>query len=890
MNQSFQGWQKVAEILRCSAAKQKQLREQGKETWLNDGQQASILALADRIANNGVVIADEVGMGKTRVAVELAHAVVECKGRVAILIPPGLGYQWQDEIQKRQDERQKRGRPNTKSVLRSFWAYLKAWKSDDPQEQAPWFNEDIVLVSHSFTNWRLGNESGSWRWALLPRLFAEWRKRQDGRLPRGSLSENLSDYWVCNAAESIVKEIPEDASHPAFHLLDNLYENDAWNTMPLRSGDFYHKHKEGRIWLERAVGIGLGVFDLVIIDEAHKSRAEDSGLSRLLSNVILPTTSTRRVALTATPVELHLEQWKQILQRIQLDVEQMNDIHPSIETYIHAVQHLQKTWRSNERTREEYKHAAKQFQSTLSPFLLRRDKREDQAVKDFQTLTGLPASDYRYQQEIPITTASLSASWKQAICAAEALSVVANQADDPKAKRLRLTLGNGHGISSLIDQYLYTESDKPKQDEMKSDNQKSVDDDEKRQQRIQWWLVVIGNSFEKQASLYDHPAILATVEEIEKYIEKDEKVLVFGRFTQPMRALVNLLNARQMLHRLQTNTHWPQATVHQDEEAAVQAACTQLQLDTRFPTIESINRELDKQYHKEQRRLNSFRNQLIDTIQQGLGQSINPMRKILHDIQNDDDTLIWLSRAMYELLDGNKKLLPKDYANTFIELINAIMDTDNADHDDAPKAIVDTDNTDNNDESNEKIIDFPLIRERLGYEYNHQRGSFARFMYGETKLESRRVMQVAFNRLHSFPKVLVAQSMVGREGLNLHKACRVVILLHPEWNPGIVEQQIGRVDRVGSHWENTLVRESQANEKSEHFSRIEIRPVVFRGTYDEHNWKILQQRWHDLRAQLHGIVITASTEELRDTDLKTIFDDITANTPNFSPSCHELAK
>ena len=101
---------------------------------------------------------------------------------------------------------------------------------------------------------------------------------------------------------------------------------------------------------------------------------------------------------------------------------------------------------------------------------------------------------------------------------------------------------------------------------------------------------------------------------------------------------------------------------------------------------------------------------------------------------------------------------------------------------------------------------------------------------------------------------------------------------------------IGRVDRVGSHWENTLVRESQANEKSEHFSRIEIRPVVFRGTYDEHNWKILQQRWHDLRAQLHGIVITASTEELRDTDLKTIFDDITANTPNFSPSCHELAK
>lgn len=590
-----------------------------------------------------------------------------------------------------------------------------------------------------------------------------------------------------------------------------------------------------------------------------------------MSNVILPTTSTRRVALTATPVELHLAQWKQTLQRIQLNMEQMNNIYPSIENYIHAVQHLQRTWRSNEKTREEYKQAARQFQSTLSPFLLRRDKREDKAVKAFHALTGLPASDYRYQQEIPITMASLSASWKQAICAAEALSVVVNQADDPKAKRLRLTLGNGHGISSLIDQYLCVESDKPTQGEIESDNQKSVDD-EKRQQRIEWWLSIIGNSFEKQTSIHYHPAILATVEEIEKYIEKGEKVLVFGRFTQPMRVLVNLLNARQMLHRLQTNMHWPQATIHQDEVAAVQAACTQLQLDTRFPTIESINRELDKQYDKEQRRLKSFRNQLIDMTQQGLGQSINPMRKILDAIKNDDDTLIWLSRAMYELLDRDKNLLqPKDYAHTFIELMKAIVDTDNADNDDEP---------------DEKIIDFSIIKKRLGDEYNHQLGSFARFMYGETKLESRRIMQVAFNRLHSFPKVLVAQSMVGREGLNLHKACRIVILLHPEWNPGIVEQQIGRVDRVGSHWENTLLSEGQANEKPANFSRIEIRPVVFRGTYDEHNWKILQQRWHDLRAQLHGIVITASTEELRDTDLKTIFDDITANTPNFSPNHH----
>src|SRR5207244_13294090 len=83
-------------------------------------------------------------------------------------------------------------------------------------------------------------------------------------------------------------------------------------------------------------------------------------------------------------------------------------------------------------------------------------------------------------------------------------------------------------------------------------------------------------------------------------------------------------------------------------------------------------------------------------------------------------------------------------------------------------------------------------------------GGFARLMFGRTAPESRRMIQLAFNRPKSFPRVLVAQSLVGREGLNLHKSCRIVVLLHPEWNPGVVEQQIGRVDRVDSYWCNQL--------------------------------------------------------------------------------------
>ena len=154
-------------------------------------------------------------------------------------------------------------------------------------------------------------------------------------------------------------------------------------------------------------------------------------------------------------------------------------------------------------------------------------------------------------------------------------------------------------------------------------------------------------------------------------------------------------------------------------------------------------------------------------------------------------------------------------------------------------------------------------------------------MNGGTKPETRRFLQVAFNRINSYPKVLVSQSTVGREGLNLHKACRTVLLLHPEWNPGVVEQQIGRVDRVGSFWEKLLAKAIEKKTQSSSLPRVRIKPVIFRGTYDEKNWQVLRNRWDDLRAQLHGIVITPSMAEKYD---NTKFaDEINSNAPNFSP-------
>jgi len=85
--------------------------------------------------------------------------------------------------------------------------------------------------------------------------------------------------------------------------------------------------------------------------------------------------------------------------------------------------------------------------------------------------------------------------------------------------------------------------------------------------------------------------------------------------------------------------------------------------------------------------------------------------------------------------------------------------------------------------------------------------------------------------------VLVAQSPVGREGLNLQKSCRTVVLCQPDWNPGVVEQQVGRVDRMVSLWEEMFT--CHIGDKP---PKILVLSIVFPESYDEHNWAVLDIR------------------------------------------------
>lgn len=860
-------WAKVSAALRRRVAEQEQLAGEKGETaaHLNKGQRASVLALAERIGEHGIVLADEVGMGKTRIAVELIGAVNEAGGRAAIIAPPGLGYQWQDEL--------KRGGVSVSGMLRGLLGYFEAWGAAEASEQTPWFEVPTVLLSHAFANWRLGEGTRRWRRELVPEVFAQWRKATGTRYPNGYLHSGEYDEWVTSAAASIVNVLRENPRQSASAWLSDVTAQHPWPHPEVYTD--YGNGSLRRSWLEQTVGIGLGAFDLVVIDEAHKGRGSDGGLSRLLG-MLCGAPDCRRLCLTATPVELNVQQWRQTFLRLGLAEAVCDRLEPVIDDFDQAIRHLRIHWRSSDAARHRYEAAASAFQTMLRPYLLRRDKREDADVLRFTERTR-GESHRNTREPVSVDVQRLALPWRQAVCATEALSVASRLEENATAKRLRLTLGNGHGIADLLGQI-----NEPVEPSASKPDEPLDPLDEKRQQRVQWWLKSAAQAFQSPHHLFEHPAILATISAIEAVHERKEKVLVFGRFTAPMRALVRLLNAREMLRRLKAGEYWPQSVVRADdtddhgEWAAVQVAYRQLQSPLDLAAIPEL---LVRQYNSQGARREQLRRRLLEWLDAGLGEHEQLPRAMLGCLRGaelnknmadaaEKHPVALFTRAILDLTgDQAGSPTPEQVCAAFCQLLEAASDRYADDSDIA---------------QDEVALQWEPLLARLQDEYAHQEGGFARLMYGGTEQSTRRLLQMAFNRPDSFPRVLVAQSAVGREGLNLHLACRTVILMHPEWNPGVVEQQIGRVDRVGSHWSRQLDQALERDIPAAQLPRIDVHPVIFRGTYDEHNWQVLLERWDDLRAQLHGEVIPVREAE-GDLEYERVLANLQAGAPCFSP-------
>jgi hypothetical protein len=319
-----------------------------------------------------------------------------------------------------------------------------------------------------------------------------------------------------------------------------------------------------------------------------------------------------------------------------------------------------------------------------------------------------------------------------------------------------------------------------------------------------------------------------------------------------------------MLRHLRDDKDWPRSTIEADDEPAVEAALEQLDMKRLFGwSRDSVKNLLEERYVAYAARRES---------------QLEWVRKMLENekFRLEPDSLTIFAGVVLDYLGTSDLEITHDKVAGAARRIAASL------ADDDPLTDADETNADdlrNNNERSQEVL--TRLAERLDDEFKGPRGGIARLMNGTTKAHTRRNLQLKFNRLGCFPYVLISQSKVAREGLNLQEQCRDIILLHPEWNPGVVEQQIGRVDRLNSLWAKDF-KAWQQNGGIGEIPRIEIRPVMFKGTYDEHNWNTVNDRDDLLRGQMHGIVVSDEAIGGEEGD-KQLAAELNAWAPDLSP-------
>jgi hypothetical protein len=851
---------------------------------LDEGQRASVKWMAKRLPESGLILADEVGTGKTRIACAVVHAVLEAGGRAAVVVPHGLMHQWQHEANVLG---MSRGKEFTS--LRNF---IETAEPSDCETIAPAPDKsEWLLVSHGFRSpqVREGNNPAEWRVALPSYVRAAMTAghiRNDGRTRAGRLLANRHEktWKIAKAINAQVRGQPSRKVLCA--RLDRLpWFNRGGNNTELINA---LKCEEGRQLVEHLLGLWLGEFDLLVIDEAHKSRGEadiedravgavsGSVLSRLLNKLLRQSKSARRLCLTATPMELDLTQWLHLLGRERARSSLDENRGRQVVQKLHDAASRAAGAPDEGGRLDELCRAARDFTRALTPYVTRRRRDEDPLITSFRTeakppeeMEGLPHPHRRLQRvQIEWTdTVGQNSPWLEVLFAAECMSQSArgltlqDTAGWPRAVRDAYTkLSAGHVSIDLAETSEPLRVPEP-----------GVVDDHTRGKiaRTAYWYRRLGDCRRRMlgglppangADLNpdaEHPRILAAVKEIESWTLKREKVLVFGVFLQPLRLLRDVLNVRHALRAADAGR--PIAhSVHTDA-ALLGIALFQLDrlraegaLSGRLSNGNGaeIHRALADCHNAYERLREKVRRRAKKTVAVwGADPSLlggAPINRELEGALEDHlvsfvlDDFLALTSESDDVTDERFDALTKEFVEERLRPLLGELGSENADEEQA-------------------LLRHKTLR-TLTEDDDGRQSFHARLLQGATRWETRRYLQAAFNRPGASPWVLIAQSQVGREGLNLHESCRVVVQFHAEWNPAVLEQQIGRVDRKGSLWERNARAWLEGGAQGEP-PFVEVKQLIFEGTYDAFQWDRVMRRQHVFDASLFGSLLPAAAWE-----------------------------
>ncbi|WP_375757348.1 helicase-related protein [Corallococcus exercitus] len=874
---------------RAATALRKLVGEDAAKPWqeqhLDEGQRASLTWMAERLPQSGVVLADEVGTGKTRIACAMVHAVLDAGGRAAVVVPHGLMHQWIAESRKLCATS-----PAPKE-LTTFTEFLRevspneaSWKDLSPRpDESEWW-----LISHGFRAPLVRSNSYVWR-AALPAFvelhLASRSEREDGRTRIGKLQREIENarasWWGWNGMARIASEVAPRVRgrrdlRKRIEALPPLNVS-SWNNDALLAQ--FGNGGDGRPLTEELLGLWLGEFDLLVIDEAHKSRgevdAEDTALgaasgtvlARLVDALLKQPENGRRLCLTATPMELELSQWLDLLGRARSGLDQERG--RQVVKRLHDAASRAAVAPDEGSRLDELCAAARDFTKTLASHVTRRRRDEDPLVTSFRKGAALPEGlphPHRRLRRVQIgwtETVGQNSPWLDVLFAAECMSQSArgltlkDTAEWPRAVRDAYTkLSAGHVSIDL------SETSEP----LRVPEPGVVDDHTRGKiARAAYWYrrlrddrkrvleglpPVNGAELDPDA---EHPRILAAVREIEGWTLRREKVLVFGVFLRPLRLLRDVLNVRHALraadarrpiaHAVHTDAALLGIALRQLDRLRAEGVLTGRLSSGNGAEMRRALADSQKAYERLRDRVRRRAKKAvvawrIDPLLLGGAPVDRELEGALEDHLVSfvlDDFLATTSESD-EVTDERFEALTTEFVEERLRPLLGELGSEDVDEEQA-------------------VLRQESLRALLEDDDGRQ-SLHARLLQGATRWETRRYLQAAFNRPGASPWVLIAQSQVGREGLNLHESCRVVVQFHAEWNPAVLEQQIGRVDRKGSLWEQcaqTWLSDGANGEPP----FVEVRQLVFEGTYDAFQWDRVMRRQHVFDASLFGSLLPA---------------------------------
>lgn len=826
----------------------------------------------------GVILADEVGMGKTYVALAVAVSVIEATGRrhpVVVMVPTSVATKWPLEWSVFSDRCLPAGHGlRATGPIRSGSEFLK--RLDDPASR----RSHLIFLTHGALT---RNLSDPWiRLALLrratlrrPKLIA--RRPAIARAAKSLLGAPHFDErttmallqapearwrkaWESYRPDNPISDDPVPfVLAPALRHVDLDPLRDAIESVPVHRTDSYPARlREARAQLTAALNDvwtdALGSLDLrlplLILDEAHHVKNRNQ-LARLLDNEEaerdaaalhqgpLGNKFEKMMFLTATPFQLghkellsvlnrfHGIRWPSARARTAFDLE-LEQLQATLDRAQASTQRFQSAWgridlldadrvetfpdaqpadgqptaiRSALVLLEEAETDVREAEALLRPWVIRHvrhDKAARRCYRVGRSILDDAPTDLGLAVSGPASLPFLLAARVEAVAALQG-------GDARRSVGAYFT----YGLASSFEAYRDT----------RANRKTSMDDQDdgfeapaEPPPQIRWYLDRIDRALPATSSgaWAGHPKMAATVERVRQLWCVGEKVVVFCFYVQTGRALrshISRVLNREIVSRAVRQLGMEPAEGSEVLSVVARIAERLLDRDTRgFRVFESEVRRLASGLDAETQaqvveivtrfmRTPSF---LVRFVDLSPGVSIEAVVEALHSLDGSGvalaDRITRFASLLRQTVEAERK-----------ELLAALGSIQTG-------GIAATDRLfDPSERMRRRDVLLPNVR----------------LANGGVKSETRHRLMIAFNTPF-FPEVLVASSVMS-EGVDLHQDCRFVIHHDLDWNPSVLEQRTGRVDRISSKAERSSL------------PVVVYEPYVG-GTHDERQFRVVKDR------------------------------------------------